>query len=146
MRSIKIVCLFLALCAAVTIGARAYRGNTSEPSAAVTQDAIYLDRRLTTLEQRIYTIESRLGQIEQQIRISRQPSSTLSTPDPEINLLRTEIEMLKIRTRELECGLLRVDERTLPATVREARKRAGTLKDPCRSSGTDAPVQLSSRP
>ena len=146
MRSVKIVFLFLALCAAVAIGASAYRGNVAEPTSSGGQDAMYLDRRLTALEQRIYTIESNLNQIQQQIRVSRSSPVTSTTPDPEVNLLRTEIEMLKIRTRELECGLAHVDERTLPATVREARKRAGTLKDPCRSSSPEAPVQLSSRP
>jgi len=145
MRSVKIVCLFLVLCAAVAIGARAYRENAPEPATPSAQDSIYLERRITTLEQRIYTIESSLSQLQQQIRISRESPSSTTTRDPEISLVQSEIAILKARMRELECGLVHVDERTLPATVREARKRAGTAKDPCRSD-PEAPVQLSSRP
>lgn len=145
MRSAKIVFLFFVLCAAVAIGARAYRENAPEPATPSAQDASYLDRRITSLEQRLYTIESGLNQIQQQIRISRQSPESTTTRDPQISLLQSEIAILKARMRELECGLVHVDERTLPATVREARKRAGTAKDPCRSD-PETPVQISSRP
>jgi hypothetical protein len=66
--------------------------------------------------------------------------------DPEIGLLRGEVETLQRRLVEVECGLARLDERTLTPAAREARKRAGTsVTDPCRLSA-DAPLRLSTRP
>ena len=132
----------LSLLVGMAIGdhrARTSSANASEPA----QDAVYLDRRISTVEMRLSTIESSLRSIEQQAMSSQRMTQGPPNRDPETSLLRSEVEMLKIRLRELECGLVHLDERTLSATAREARKRTiGQSTDPCRLS-PEAPVQLS---
>jgi predicted nucleic acid-binding Zn-ribbon protein len=134
------------ICASAVLGiARDYQAKAaSEPALSTAQDAIMLDRRITALEQRLYTIESRISRVEQQAynppRSTPSPSTTLR--DPETALLRSEVETLKARVRELECGLVHIDERTLSA----AQKRtAGQSQDPCRQN-SETPVRLSMRP
>jgi hypothetical protein len=142
----------MVFCAAVAAGA--YRiGSAADPAAAGAQDVISLDRRISTLEQRLYSIESSISQLRQQMIVSQRTSPTQAARDPEIGLLRTEVgslrsqvEILKARLSELECGLVRLDERTLSAAAKETRTRAGAQsKDSCRLN-PQAPVQLSSRP
>ena len=108
------------------------------------QDNLILERRISTVEQRLYTIESNITRLEQQLyttqRSTPSPISPQPQRDPEITTLRNELELLKGRVRELECGVVHLDERTLPAS-----KRHSTTKDVCRQN-LDAPVQLSMRP
>jgi predicted nucleic acid-binding Zn-ribbon protein len=119
--------------------ARTSSVHASEPA----QDAVYLDRRISTLEMRLSTIESSLRSLEQQAMSSQRMTQGQPNRDPETSLLRSEVEMLKIRLRELECGLVHLDERTLSVAAREARKRtSGQSTDPCRLN-PEAPVQLS---
>ncbi|HXG95356.1 MAG TPA: hypothetical protein VNN73_23690 [Blastocatellia bacterium] len=138
--------LTIMICAGMGIAVKAYMIESpaeSEPRAA--QDVVTLDRRISSLEQRLYLIESNISRLEQQMLLSRS-APTQSVRDPEITLLRSEVEALKARARELECGLVHLDERTLSASAKEARRRAGVQsKDPCRLN-SDAPVQLSTRP
>jgi len=76
---------------------------------------------------------------------SSAPSSTASARDTELELLRTEVELLQRRLAEDECGLVKVDERTLTQAEREARRKgAAGREDPCRLNA-DAPLRLSSR-
>ncbi|HEV2828351.1 MAG TPA: hypothetical protein VGW76_12185, partial [Pyrinomonadaceae bacterium] len=69
-----------------------------------------------------------------------------SARDQEIKLLTGAIQSYQLRLSEIECGLVKLDERTTPAAVREARKGAGaTTADPCRINPA-APLRLSTRP
>lgn len=151
MKGLKIwrVALGVILCAAIGATAGAYRGTSSSASSvtAGAQDVAGLDRRISALEQRFYAIESSLNRLEQQMALSqRMATPPASTRDLEINLLRGEIEALERRLREIECGLVKLDERTTTPAAREARKRAGAIStDPCRLNA-EAPLRLSTRP
>ena len=107
----------------------------------------FLSRRLDSLEQRFYQLESKIDRVEQEAR--RPPVSTPSITggnDAEIRVLRSELDSMRLRLGEAECGLLKVDERTLTAAARAARKKAlagGT--ENCRSN-SGAAIELSARP
>jgi len=123
----------------VGTGAVDYRGAT-----ASAQDAAYLDRRISMLETRLSSIESSMRSLQQQAMISDR-TTTQPARDPEVTLLRSEVEILNSRLRELECALVRLDERTLSPSAREARRRtASQSTDPCRVN-PDTPIQLSPR-
>jgi hypothetical protein len=149
MNSLKATCIVFSviLCTAIAVLANFYpvSGSTSGTGTAGSQDVMSLDRRISFLEQRFYTIESRMHQLEQ---FSRAPSPITqpTASDQEINLLRTQIQTLQLQLSEIECGLVKLDERTTSATVREARKNSGvSSSDPCRLNPT-APIRLSKRP
>jgi hypothetical protein len=117
------------------------------------QSDVMLERRLSQVEQRFYYIESRLNQIENQSRYPGIVTGANST-NPiqlgqlrnELDTLRTQIDSLRSRVGEVECGLLKLDERTLTPTAREARRRATAgANEPCRTD-TAAPLRLSVRP
>ena len=146
MRARRIWLLVLILSAGAGVAVKAYRMDLSPASLpSGGQDSMMLDRRISTLEQRLYSIESRISSLEQRALTPVRPAPNPTLRDPEIDRLRSELELLRLRVRELECGVLRLDERTLPANVKEARKRAGAQpQDPCRQE-PNAPVQLSTR-
>jgi hypothetical protein len=127
--------------------AAAYAGEplsrTGEASAPA-QDVTRIESRLGQLEQRFFSIEASIRALEQQSRLSGVTSGRAAR-DPEVGLLRVEVETLRRRLAEVECGLARVDERTLSAAVREARRKAeaGT-GDPCRLNA-GAPLRLPAR-
>lgn len=145
------VLVSIVVCGGIAVAARGYTAKSSTDSTPpVAQDAGFLDRRISTLEQRFYSMESRMSRLEQQMSIAQRavpaPTSGQNTRDHEIDLLRNEAELLKVRVGELECGILRLDERTLPENAKEARRRVGAQPtDPCRAN-TQAPVKLSMRP
>jgi hypothetical protein len=114
-------------------------------AAAPAQDTTRIESRLSQLEQRLYSIEVNIRGLEQQSRISGiTPGRT--ERDTEVSLLRAEAEVLRGRLAEVECGLAKVDERTLSAAAREARRKSGaSASDPCRLNA-DAPLRLSARP
>ena len=131
--------------------AKAYTLRTSFGTtmpAAQAQDVGFLDRRINLLEQRFYSIESRLNRLEQQMSMAQRVVPTPSQPmrDPDVDVLRNDSESLKARVRELECGILRLDERTLPEGTKDTRRRTGAQpKDPCRVN-PETPIKLSVRP
>lgn len=134
MRKLAIPLSALILCTVLGTGVEGHRE---------TQDAIYLDRRISMLETRLNTIESIVRTLEQQALMSRS-SGGQPARDPEVTLLRSELEILMARIRELDCGLAHLDERTLSAPAKEARKRIQQAQDPCRLN-PEAPLQLSPR-
>src|SRR6185295_5429719 len=85
------------------------------PSSA--QDSAFLDRRISLLEQRLNMLDSTVSRLQQQSMSSASPAQ--HPRDPETTLLRSEVEILKSRLKEIECGLTRLDERTLSAAARE---------------------------
>jgi TolA-binding protein len=130
-----VLVLVSALAAAAAYAAAPSAGSGAAPA----QDMIRVESRLTQLEQRFYQLETNIRGLEQQLRLSdianRRPAG-----DPEAGQLRSELEALRRRLAEVECGLARVDERTLPAAAREARRKSGAAAgDPCRLNA-DAPL------
>ena len=133
--------------AVVGLGAIAYFamvGIFGERTVSAQSD-ILLSRRIDQVEQRFYTLESRMSRIEQEARRPAVTSPTIiDNSAVEIQYLRTQIESLRARLGEVECGLLKIDERTLTAAARAARTRSGD-PEPCRRD-PNTPVQLSARP
>jgi hypothetical protein len=118
----------------------AYASGRGE-AAAPSQDTIRIESRLTQLEQRLYSIETSVRGLEQQSRLA-DANAGRTARDPEVGLLRTELDTLGRRLAEVECGLARVDERTLTASARAARRKAEAgAGDPCRLN-PDAPLRL----
>jgi len=119
-----------------------HANNTSSANGAVpAQDVLSLDRRISTLEQRLYMLESNITRLQQEVQyVQRQPAtSTSSGRDPEVDRLRLELNLWQSRISEIECALVKLDERTLPAAARPARSK---MTDPCRLQ-PNTPLQLS---
>lgn len=135
--SFAITCL-VALAALV-----ANAGSASPASAAPpAQDVMSLDRRISAIEQRFYTIESSINQLQLRVQSTeRHPGTPAASRDPEVDRLLAELSLLQSRLGELECGVLKLDERTLPAAARAQQPKP---TDPCRSQA-NTPVRLSSR-
>ena len=107
------------------------------------QDVIRLDARISQLEQRFYTIENTLRTLEQQSRMSGMSGRGAAVTPEDIATLRSEIQTLQVRVMEDECGLAKLDERTLTPAAREARHKAAG-SDPCRLN-FDLPLRPPSR-
>jgi hypothetical protein len=92
------------------------------------------------LEQRFFTLDSSMNRL-QQLVVSQRSTAPVSEPrDREINQITEEIQRLQLRMVELQCGLIKLDERT--ATRRSGEPRSA---DPCRAN-PDTPLRFSSRP
>ena len=138
----KLLALVTLLMVAVAIyggRAEALTGEAAQP-----QDVIRLESRINQLEQRLYSIDINIRGLEQQVRLSANaPSTARSSSDPELLLLRGQVEALRQHLGEVTCGLLRVDERTLTPAAREARRKSSTdSADPCRAN-VNVPLRLS---
>jgi len=132
--------LILALCA---LGV-ASRSSASNPLA--TQDVTYLSQRLNTLEQRVFNIESSINQLRSQAMTPSVTSPTIANPAvsrEEVALLRTEITLLQRQMADAQCGLLKLDQRTLPAAAR-AQLTPAEASDPCRRLA-DTPIRIGAR-
>ena len=131
----------IAILAAVVV-VQSGRGVAVENEAAAMQDPAGLDRRISMLEQRFYTLESSINRLQQYVTSQRQaPASSSDVSDREMTLLSQEIQRLQLRLVEVECGLVKLDERTASA------RRSGEPKstDPCRVN-PGSPLRLSARP
>ena len=105
------------------------------------QDVGSLDRRISMLEQRFYSLDSSMNRLQQLVASQRSTAPAASdSNDREFNQLAEEIQRLQLRLIELQCGLVKLDERT-------ATRRSGEPKstDPCRAN-PDTPLRFSSRP
>ena len=105
---------------------------------AETQDPASLDRRISMIEQRFFQLESRINRLEQVV-VAQRSAQVPSGRDQEVELMRQEIEGLKLRLNEIDCGLVKLDERTTPANARKAND------DQCRLN-PNSPLRLSTRP
>lgn len=132
----------IAILAAAALVVSFGRGAAGHEAAA-TQDPASLDRRISMLEQRFYTLESSMNRLQQFVASQRPAAATSETNDREITLLSQEIQRLQLRLTEVECGLVRLDERTTPASARRTGDQKST--DPCRQNA-GAPLRLSARP
>ena len=137
--------LGIVLCAVLGIMANVYPGKSSSALEETTQDVGSLDRRITSVEQRLYSIESSISRL-QQSALSERPRASQPIPrDQEIDLVRSDIQRLQLRLNEVECGLLKLDERTA-LSVRDNLKSPGPKTgDPCRLNPA-TPLRLSTRP
>lgn len=147
----RIVVLLLAL-GLVTVVALFAGWRSWAPELTTTahaQSSIMLEQRLNQVEQRFNFIESRLSRLESE---SRSPTTPLGTSRAETELtllkaqmdtMRADIDSLRVRTGELECAVLKLDERTLTASERAGRRRGGS-SEPCRTN-PGSPVTLSAR-
>lgn len=111
----------------------------SEVGSTPQQDIIRLEHRLTQLEQRLFTMENNLRFIEQQWRMGGGGARSVSPDD--FARLRLEVNAFEQRLAEHECGLAKLDERTLSPAMREARRKA-MGNDLCRQN-IDTPLQFS---
>jgi len=107
------------------------------PKAAA-QDVRTLDNRITMLEQRLFSIQTTINRLEQFAISQRSTGGRDNVLDGEIDRLRQEINNLTRRSSDLECGVLKLDERT-------TRRPPRTTTDPCRLN-PNSPVQLPTRP
>ncbi len=142
------IALGLILCAAIGVMTNAYQGKSFSELEGMTgsQDVRGLDRRISSLEQRLYFIEASINKLERSAISQRPPVLSPSARDPEINLLQGEMQTLQLRLSEIECGLVKLDERTATAAVREARRGTGAKPaDPCRLNPA-MPLRISTRP
>ena len=118
-------------------------GSSGATTVHAQTDA-FLSRRVDMLEQRLYSLESRITSMPTHV----QPpliSSIPSTTQNDVNFLRTQMDGMRIRLGEVECGLLKLDERTLTAAQRRTTRTGPSSSDRCRENfGT--PIMLSSRP
>ena len=133
-----------ALAAAVAYGWSADDLSASA-AASPAQDITRVEMRISQLEQRFRSVELSISRLEQQ---SRLPSITPGPPTrgDETAILRAEVEALRRRLAEVECGLIRIDERTLAPAARDGLRKSGAGgTDPCRLNSL-APLSLPSRP
>ncbi len=109
-------------------------------SSVEPQDPSSLDRRISLLEQRFYQVESSINRLQTYVASQRPAPSQPTTSDRDVLIIRDEVQRLSLRLGEVECGLLKLDERT-------ATRRSNPPKsdDPCRVN-VDAPLRLSARP
>src|SRR5437870_1169289 len=119
MRIMTKALMVLTLFAVIGTAAGEFRRSPSA-SAVEPQDAVYLDRRISMLETRLSSIESSLRMLQQQTSTSQPSYPTPTTRDPETRLLQSEVAILTGRVREVECGLVHLDERTLSASAKES--------------------------
>ena len=141
LKTIRLLLISVA-CVLAATAAIAHRGKAS---SGPEQDVMSLDRRISSMEQRLFSMESSITQLQQQVMALRTSPTTPNVRDSETERLRSEILLLERRVREVECGVVKLDERTLSPTARESRRAEGQGADPCRLR-PETPLQLSNRP
>lgn len=130
----------------IIVAAISFVLNGKETTKVLAQQDPFLNQRLNRLEQQFSSIETRIGRIEQQSRFPEIAPRTTLNRDTEINLMRSQIEALQLRIAEIECGMVRLDERTLSTAARQSRRKASPNEtDRCRFNPSLS-VELSARP
>jgi len=133
-----VIILLIAGLATVTV----FKISSAARTDPAPQDVIRLEGRMNQMEQRLFAIETSIRTLEQQSRLGDISSRGVSPES--VTQLRLEIQRLQQRLEGDECGLAKLDERTLNHEMRDARKRSGAgIDDPCRQS-VDTPLQLRS--
>lgn len=126
------------------VGGISFILNGREATTVLAQQDPFLDRRISQIEQRFNLIESRISRLEQQTSLPSLTPQTSLNRDSEINQMRSQIGALQLRVAEIECGLLKIDERTLSNAARQSRRNPNEV-DRCRLNA-NVPLQLSNRP
>jgi hypothetical protein len=151
---IKLSTFAFALVAAALVGWRWLRiADTDLTTPVAAQTDVMLERRISQVEQRFYYIESRLNNLESQARYPTVLPGANSANQTELGQLRNEVDTLRgqldsLRSRvgELECGVIKLDERTLSPAGRSALQRSAQgSSEPCRTD-SQTPIRLSARP
>jgi hypothetical protein len=106
----------------------------------------FLSQRLNRIEQRFTTIESKLAQLEQQARFPTATADITGTRASDLRLIRAQFDTLQLKIAETECGLLKLDERTLTPAARTNRRNTRVGEDDICRQSPNAPLQLSARP
>lgn len=139
--------LVIVLCPVIGIMVNVYAGKVSSASEGMTktQDVRSLDRRISSLEQRLFSLESNISRLQQSAVTQRSPAPQWNARDQEITLIREGMQALQLRLREIECGLLKLDERTTVSVADNRKSAGGKPTDPCRLNPA-TPLRLSTRP
>jgi hypothetical protein len=116
----------------------------TDPGPRPPQDVIRLEARINQMEQRLYTIESSVRNVEQQSRIAGATGRGTVSPD-DIVLLRSQIQALQVQLADDECGLAKLDERTLSPAMRDARRKAGVGGSEACRQNFERPLRLPER-
>ena len=144
MRTSVVFCVLVS-CVAIGICMPGWRAFSASKETSVAQDTIYLDRRISSLEMRLNSIESSLRNLEQQAMTSQRSLPGQTGRDPEVTLIRNELELLKGQVRVAECGVMHLDERTLTPAAKASRgANSQESKDPCRVN-PESPLQFLKR-
>lgn len=113
----------------------------SRQPAQTTQEYFTLDRRLSQVEQKLYTMDTMINQLQRQIMASSrtQPNTSATTQAIENEQLSLQVQQLRSRIGEIECAVVKLDQRTLPRSEKTTEP-----KDACRRDA-NTPVRLSQR-
>jgi hypothetical protein len=132
-------------CILASITANQFRIGAKAETTNV-QDTFGLDRRIAYLEQRLNTIEASINRLDRQPSPSQRTAPSTCQCEEQVGLLQNQIAITQARMRGIECGLARIDERTLSTAARQARDRAGRgSADRCRLD-VERPLVLSTEP
>lgn len=139
------VLFFMGVAALVFVTAFKISSARNDYNPTPAQDVIRLETRINQLEQRLYTMDASIRNIEQQARIAGAASRGGSVSADEFARLIAQLQALQVRVMEDECALAKLDERTLSAAQRDARRKSGAaVSDPCRNN-FEAPLRLPER-
>ena len=133
MQTVKLLGLVVLIGMFATVGSFAL----SKSHASGAQDVRGLDSRVNQIEQRLYQMENRINRVEQ-LNMTERYNAGSTARDVEINRLRTDIDNLRLRLSEAECGVVKLDERT-------SKRPPRTSSEPCRQN-PNASIQLPARP
>jgi len=86
-------------------------------NTVLAQQDPFLNNRINQIERQFNSIETRISRLEQQSRFPNVAPQPLLNRDAEINRMRSQIDSLQLRIDALECGLVKLDERTLTTTA-----------------------------
>ena len=138
--------LLLGAIVGAVVSGNIYRIGAAAKNEATPQDTFGLERRISSLEQRFYTIELSINRLEQQSAMGAARSGPSNNQrEMELELLQNQIRSLQGQLGEIGCGLAKLDERTLAASVRQSRSRNSSAStDPCRLN-PETPLMLPPR-
>ncbi len=102
-------------------------------NTVLAQQDPFLNNRINQIERQFNSIETRISRLEQQSRFPSVAPQTSLNRDAEFNQMRSQVESLQLRIDAFECGLVKLDERTLTTTARQTRRKANLNEtDRCR--------------
>ena len=111
-------------------------------NTVLAQQDPFLNNRINQIERQFNSIETRISRLEQQSRFPSVTPQTSLNRDAEFNQMRSQVESLQLRIDAFECGLVKLDERTLTTTARQARRKANPNEtDRCRLD-SNVPLQF----
>jgi chaperonin cofactor prefoldin len=111
-------------------------------NTVLAQQDPFLNNRINQLERQFNSIETRISRLEQQSRFPGVAPPKLLNYDAELNQMRSHVETLQLRIDALECGLVKLDERTLTTTAKQARRKSNSNEtDRCRLD-SNVPLQF----